>query len=94
MKVPLEVASEATDKVDKENNPAVSKLINWAKEKDLPPVHVVGRDMGAAPPRQTEMRFKLPGMTYEEQLECALSAWQTFEIPALPEDAVVRKKKK
>jgi len=44
--------------------------------------------MGAAPPRQTEMRFKLPGMNYEEQLEIAMNGWQTFGIPAIPEEAI------
>lgn len=50
---------------------------------------VVGRDMGAAPPRQTEIRVRLPG-TPDEQVRHALDAWRCaasfllFVITLLP----------
>jgi hypothetical protein len=44
--------------------------------------------MGAAPPRQTEFKFKLPGSSFEEQLNIALDAYTTFGVPTIPEDAL------
>jgi len=61
---------------------------NWATSKEILNVLSVGRDMGAAPPRQTEYRLKLPGPTFSDQLEHGLDAWTKFEIPRLSEDVV------
>lgn len=44
--------------------------------------------MGAAPPRQTEIRFKVPGASFQEQYEHAMSAFSAFDIPAPPEQAL------
>jgi len=89
IKTTLEQSIQATDKPENEPiNPAIKTLQQWCKDKDISIIHVIGRDMGAAPPRQTEMRIKLPGMNYEEQLEIAVNAWTTFGLPAIPEEAV------
>ncbi len=44
--------------------------------------------MGAAPPRQTEIRFKVPGASFQEQYEHAMSAFSAFDIPVPPEQAL------
>ncbi len=44
-------------------------------------------DMGAAPPRQTEIRIKLPGDT-SEQLRLAIDAFDFFGFTPLPDDAL------
>ncbi len=36
-------------------------IFQWAESHEIMSVYTVGRDMGAAPPRQTELRMKLPG---------------------------------
>jgi len=51
-------------------------------------VFYIGRDMGAAPPRQTECKFYLPGHTYQEQLEFGLSAYAALGVPEIPKDAL------
>jgi hypothetical protein len=44
--------------------------------------------MGAAPPRQTEIKFLLPGNSAEEQLNLGISAFQTFGFPDIPAEAL------
>lgn len=46
------------------------------------------RDMGAAPPRQTELRFKLPGTDFTNQLRIAMDAFFAFGFPAISEEAL------
>jgi hypothetical protein len=48
----------------------------------------IGRDMGAAPPRQTEFRVKLPGYDFDSQLRVALDAFDMFGFPRVPDDAL------
>jgi len=67
---------------------AISKFASWATEFGITNVYAVGRDMGAAPPRQTEIRFKLPSPDFNEQVRVALDAFQAFGFPPLPNDAV------
>eukprot|EP00026_Physarum_polycephalum_P014080 Phypoly_transcript_14552.p1 GENE.Phypoly_transcript_14552~~Phypoly_transcript_14552.p1 ORF type:complete len:144 (-),score=30.34 Phypoly_transcript_14552:27-458(-) len=44
--------------------------------------------MGAAPPRQTEFRFRLPGADFTNQLRIAMDAFFAFGFPAISEDAL------
>jgi hypothetical protein len=44
--------------------------------------------MGAAPPRQTEIRLKLPGGDFNAQLRVAMDAFFAFGFPAIPEEAL------
>lgn len=41
--------------------PATSQFERWASSKGIDVIASVGRDMGAAPPRQTEVKFAIPG---------------------------------
>lgn len=41
--------------------PSVNKVKEWAMKNRIEKCLSIGRDMGAAPPRQTEMRVELPG---------------------------------
>jgi hypothetical protein len=54
--MPLKLAVEAAD-----SGEAIKKFSDWAETHGVTTVYVVGRDMGAAPPRQTELRIKVPG---------------------------------
>lgn len=81
--IPLKFALEATDP----GEPS-AKLASWAEKNKVVQCYSVGRDMGAAPPRQTEIRIKLPGDSFEAQLALALDAFQEFGFPALPEEAL------
>jgi hypothetical protein len=44
--------------------------------------------MGAAPPRQTEIRLKLPGSDFNAQLRVARDAFFAFGFPEIGEDAL------
>jgi hypothetical protein len=41
--------------------PACAQFERWASSKGIDAIASVGRDMGAAPPRQTEVKFAIPG---------------------------------
>jgi len=64
------------------------KLVQWAEKHQIAQVTSIGRDMGAAPPRQTEIRIVLPGDNFEAQLEIGLDAFSFFEFPPLPNNAL------
>lgn len=81
--VPMKLALEAADPGD-----ASRKVGEWCENHGIGTVYVVGRDMGAAPPRQTEFRIRIPGTSLAEQLRLALNALEVFSFPAFPEEAV------
>jgi len=81
--MPLKLAIEAADSGD-----ATKKFSAWAESHGINSVYAVGRDMGAAPPRQTEMRIKLPGSTADHQISLGIDAFSAFEFPAIPEDVL------
>ena len=78
--MPLALCIEAADAGD----PTV-KLAEWAQRHGVEQCLSVGRDMGAAPPRQTEFRLALPGATASAQLDVALAAYASFGFPAIPD---------
>jgi len=60
----------------------------WCELHNAMASFFVGCDMGVAPPRQTEIRLKLPGPDFNTQLNLAVDAFLTFGFPALPEQAL------
>lgn len=81
--IPVKYAIESSDVGE-----AIKKFTDWAEAHGVVECYIVGRDMGAAPPRQTEIRFKVPGASFQEQYEHAMSAFSAFDIPAPPEQAL------
>jgi len=78
--VPIKFAIDSAD----QGSP-IFTVDKWTKRNHIERCTVVARDMGAAPPRQTEIRFDITGNTLLQQLEIALSAWNEFEFPPLPQ---------
>ncbi|GAM24802.1 hypothetical protein SAMD00019534_079770 [Acytostelium subglobosum LB1] len=81
--IPVKLAIEASDAGE-----PTKKFGEWAEANEVTNCYSVGRDMGAAPPRQTEVRFKLPGAEFTSQLNLAIDAFKSFNFPALPPAAV------
>jgi len=83
--LPFQMATEAADE---DSNGHLASLKKWAESNNIENATSVGRDMGAAPPRQTEIRVELPGRTFKERLEVAKGGFKLFGFPELPEDAM------
>lgn len=81
--IPLKMAIEAADPGEPSK-----KVTEWAEKHSVEKSFSVGRDMGAAPPRQTEIRMKLRGGAFQKQLEIGLDAFECFDFPPLPENAL------
>lgn len=81
--IPIKLTLEASDAGE-----AVNKFGEWCDKHGISAAFAVGRDMGAAPPRQTEVRFKLPGNDFEDQVKIGLDAYATFGFPPIPDDAL------
>jgi len=79
----LELAIKSSDE-----GPACAQFERWASSKGIEVISSVGRDMGAAPPRQTEIKFSIPGATYDQQLNTALTAYPALNVPDIPPDAL------
>lgn len=58
------------------------------KPPQVDKVYSIGRDMGAAPPRQTEFRVRLPGSDFDFQLQAGLDAFEMFGFPPFPDEAL------
>lgn len=84
---PAEVGTEVMESAVDESKYR-DTLCAWLAEHGVRIVQTVSRDMGAQPPRQSEISIDLPGATCEEQLKVAESAFHTFGFPALPDDVV------
>jgi len=80
---PLSTCSQAAD-----SGYAVQKITDWAEQCGIEHCGSIGRDMGAAPPRQTEFRFQIQGDTLSKQLDYALAAFTEFSFPPIPEEAL------
>jgi len=83
--VPMTVALalEAADPGD-----PVNRVHEWAEKNGVLDCFSVGRDMGAAPPRQTEIRLRIPGNSGDAQLKIALDAYDMFDFLPPPEEAM------
>eukprot|EP01106_Pelomyxa_sp_JSP_P017543 TRINITY_DN725_c0_g2_i1.p1 TRINITY_DN725_c0_g2~~TRINITY_DN725_c0_g2_i1.p1 ORF type:complete len:411 (+),score=127.50 TRINITY_DN725_c0_g2_i1:170-1402(+) len=81
--ISMKLALEAADAGE-----PTKKVLEWSEAHSVASCFSVGRDMGAAPPRQTELRMKLPGPDFSHQLSVAVNAFLAFGFPALPENAL------
>jgi len=81
--IPLKLAVEAADAGD-----AVKKFTEWAEASNVVSVYAVGRDMGAAPPRQTELRLRLPGATADAQVQLGIDSFTAFDFPPIPDNVL------
>lgn len=77
----LELAIKSSDE-----GPACNQFERWASSKGIEVISSVGRDMGAAPPRQTEVKFNVPGDTYDQQLNVALTAYPALNVTDIPNE--------
>tara|TARA_R110002050_G_scaffold217077_1_gene353132 strand:+ start:148 stop:837 length:690 start_codon:yes stop_codon:yes gene_type:complete len=76
----LKMAIEAADPGEPSK-----KVLEWAEKHHVDKCFSVGRDMGAAPPRQTEIRVKLPGEEHDGQMVIAEDAYKMFGFPPIPD---------
>lgn len=81
--IPLEVALSAADP-----GYPTQEVSAWAKSCGIENCNYVGRDMGAIPPRQTEIRFDLKINGFEQQLNIVIGAFSRFGFPELPKEAL------
>jgi len=81
--IALKLAIEASDA-----GVPTQKVAEWAENNGIVNCSSVGRDMGAAPPRQTELRIKLPGVDFQNQLRIAIDAFFMFGFPSIPDEAL------
>lgn len=81
--VPMLDALKACD----EGSP-LTKLSNWTKDHHIEECITVGRDMGASPPRQTEIRFAITGDNFDARLNLAMNAYKAFSFPAIPDSFI------
>jgi len=81
--ISLSLALEASDPGD-----PVTRVGEWAAKHGVDECLGVGRDMGAAPPRQTEVRLKLPGADAASQIIIALDAYEMFDFAQPPQEAL------
>jgi len=66
---------------------AKKKLDDWVKANNLTTGVLLARDMGASPPRQTEIRFSL-GVSpdFNKNFDLVISALKSFGVPEIPSD--------
>jgi len=88
--ISLKIALEACDPDSPEvaaggGNQVVKLVQQWTEMNKIEDCIYVGRDMGAAPPRQTELRIKLNQSTVVDQLNLAISAFKHFKFPDIPQ---------
>jgi len=76
----LKMAIEAADPGEPSK-----KVLEWGEKHHVEKCFSVGRDMGAAPPRQTEIRVRLPGDGFPTQIIVAEDAYKIFGFPPIPE---------
>lgn len=76
-----QLAVEAGDPGEPSNT-----LTQWCNQNGIGQCFSIGRDMGAAPPRQTEARMLLPGSSFHQQFAVAESAFTAFGFPRLPDE--------
>jgi len=85
----LKIALEACDPETTETSAgseghSIKTFQQWAESYRIDECVLIGRDMGAAPPRQTEIRIRLNQQTVADQLNVALSAFKAFGFPDVP----------
>jgi len=84
VQLPIKLALESAD-----SGQPSSKVLQWVQSNNIEPCISIGRDMGAAPPRQTEIRFEITGSKeFQGKLKKATTAYREFGFPAIPEEAL------
>eukprot|EP01087_Luapelamoeba_hula_P010868 TRINITY_DN2899_c0_g1_i1.p1 TRINITY_DN2899_c0_g1~~TRINITY_DN2899_c0_g1_i1.p1 ORF type:complete len:470 (+),score=67.62 TRINITY_DN2899_c0_g1_i1:161-1570(+) len=83
VEVTVQQAFEAAD-----DGQAISKVREWCAKHAVENCLSVGRDMGAAPPRQTEIQLRVPGANPQDQVRIALEAFDMFGFPKIPDNAL------
>jgi len=78
--IDIKSAIEAADAGD-----PTRRVMQWIEKHNVTRCFSVGRDMGAAPPRQTELRVVLPGADAATQLQAAQDAFASFDFPPIPD---------
>lgn len=81
--IPMTKALQVTDR----GTPS-QKVSEWARKYHLERCFTVGRDMGAEPPHQTEIRLCLPGPSFDTQFRVAEDAFAMFGFPAIPQSSM------
>jgi len=66
----------------------LTQLSEWTRAQHIEECVTVGRDMGASPPRQTEIRFPVVGDNFDARLNIAMAAYREFGFPVLPDNYV------
>lgn len=61
-------------------------IAEWTKQHSIEKCHFFARDIGATPPRQTEIRLVLPGETLKDQLAAAENLYTNLGVPFVPQD--------
>jgi len=91
--VPIDYALEGCDSGD-----SLNVVKAWAKKNNIEKSYHIKRDMGAAPPRQTELKFKVPSnLDVDAQCSFVLAAIKEFGFPDPPKEmwsTITRDKKK
>jgi len=87
LKIALETCDQDSENISagSHDNQVISAMQQWSATNKIDDCIYVGRDMGAAPPRQTEIRIKLNQPTVAEQLSVAISAFKAFRFPDIPQ---------
>jgi len=80
----VQTPAGATSIVYTDDSKVITTFKNWAESNRIEECIYIGRDMGAAPPRQTEIRIRLNQLSVGEQLNVALSAFNAFRFPDIP----------
>jgi len=67
-----------------DESPHAKKFEEWCKTNSSEQMISVGRDMGAAPPRHSEINITMTG-SFEEKLQKVIQAYNHFGFPAISE---------
>jgi len=81
VEIALDKALEAADKGHED----FQTLKKWIDKHGFTTCYSVKRDMGAAPPRQTELKFKLPGSDFDTQCQLVKESIAAFDFPDIPQ---------
>lgn len=74
--MPIKFALEACDQRE-----TLKMILKWSEKYNVEMCKSISRDMGAAPPRQSELKFDIPGNSFEDQLRCALDCLDMCGFP-------------
>lgn len=70
-----------------EEGQSVDTLLAWCEKHSVVECYYLARDMGAEPPRQTEVRIQVPNKN-GNQLDVVLDAYDMCGFPHPPEEAI------